>query len=171
MWRRFPRGSSVAAMTEQEQVPRSRDARLAEVDRIVRAAGEGAPHGALRATLDQLRHRLGRAHTACDQVEDRVWAEYVARLDRGLDELAIEVDRAASDADAATDVTLFVHATRLEIDGWMLRLDHARDGRDGSTAARDLAARASRDLEDYQRGVAGRADVERTMDGIREAAG
>lgn len=146
----------------------TRDARLAEIDRKVLAAGAPVPAGhPLRTAFDHLRHRLGRAHATCEQVDDRAWADYVARLDRGLDELSVELGRADDGPAASAEETLFVHATRLEIDGWQLRLDHARDGATHSTAARELTGRAARELTGYQRGEATRADIDRVMDDVR----
>jgi hypothetical protein len=64
------------------------------------------------------------------------------------------------------------YVTRLEIEGWALRLDHARDGiRDGQFATRRLVARAERDLGDYHRGRATRDDLDRIMEEVRDKAG
>jgi hypothetical protein len=80
------------------------------------------------------------------------------------------VSEAPSAGQAAEDV-LHVHATRLEIEGWVLRLGHARDGiRDGQFATRRLVARAERDLSDYHRGRTTRGDLNGIMDEVRGIA-
>ncbi len=149
-----------------------RASRLAQLDGIVRAAGDRAGRSSRRDVFEELHGRLRRAHDTCEQVEERAWADYVTRLDRGLDELAVELGRAGepSAAGPAVDGMPYVHATRLEIDGWVLRLDHARDGRSSATA-RELAARADRSLDEYRRGAATRADVDRTLDDVRAISG
>ena len=47
-------------------------------------------------------------------------------LARGLDELTVEVARSGELPAPGSGAVLDVHATRLEIDGWVLRLDHTR---------------------------------------------
>ncbi len=98
----------------------------------------------------------------------------MTRLDRGLDELAVELGRTSEPPSAGPgpEGMPYVHATRLEIDGWVLRLDHARDGsRAGQGAVREVAARAARNLDEYRRGEATRSDLDRTMEDVREIAG
>jgi len=136
----------------QEEVPRSRASRLNEVDDLVRSAREAvAPdhpyRSALHDALDGLRGRLRLAHAGCERVDDDAWADHVTRLDRGLDELAIEMRRVAepSPVGQAVDEAIYIRATHLEIDSWMLRLDHAR-GESDAHAARELAAEANRNL-------------------------
>jgi hypothetical protein len=66
---------------------------------------------------------------------------------------------------------LDVHATRLEIDGWVLRLDHTRRDYPAAAAkARELADRAARHLDAYGRGEAARADVDRAVEDVRALA-
>ena len=153
-------------MTEQQV---SRTARLAEVDGLVAAAARAAPdhphRGALHGVLDDVRRRLGRAHTTCEQVGDAAWAEYVTRLDHGLDELTAELSRVD---EPTVDQTLYVHATRLELDGWVLRLDHARAER--PSAARELADRVGEDLTEYRRGGRSRVEVDAALERLREMA-
>ncbi len=165
---------SLPAVTAHEQAARVRAARLTRVVDVVRAAGRGAAAGrpSWHDLFEELRGRLRRAHDTCEQVDDRAWADYVTRLDRGLDELALELRRAGepSGPGPAVDGLPYVHATRLEVDGRVLRLDHARDGRSSATA-RELAARADRHLDEYRRGAATRADVDRTLDDVRTVAG
>jgi hypothetical protein len=149
---------------------------LAQVDDVVTAAGDRAAPGRSprRRVFDELRGRLRRAHDTCEQVDDRAWADYVTRLDRGLDELATEIARTGESGDggSAGEHLPYVHATRLEIDGWVLRLDHARDrGASDRDPVRELTERAARRLDDYRRGEATRADVDRTMTEVRAIAG
>ena len=161
-------------MATQEQPSGKRAARLEQVDGVVRGAGEAvAPdhpfRDPLRRALDGLRHRLREVHSSCERSDDDTWADYVDRLDRGLDEMAIELSRVGEVADTTgPERVLFVHTTRLEIDGWVLRLDHAREG--SQVAARELTSRARQDLVGYERGETGRADVERIMAEVRGAA-
>ena len=117
---------------------------------------------------------MRRVHDTCEQVDDAAWGAYVTRLDHGLDELAVELGRTSEPPSAGPEVEgmPYVHATRLEIDGWVLRLDHARDGsRAGRGAVREVAARAARNLDAYRRDEATQGDVDRTMEEIREIAG
>jgi hypothetical protein len=157
-----------------EQAPGLRASRLAQLDAVVRAAGEraAAGHPPRLRVFDELRGRLRQAHDTCDQVGDRVWADYVTRLDRGLDELAVEVGRTAEPPAAGSPVEgmPYVHATRLEIDGWVLRLDQARAGTSsGEGVARDLAARTTVRLAEYRRGEATRDEVDRSVQDVRGA--
>jgi hypothetical protein len=159
-----------------EQAPRLRASRLAHVGDLVGAARDkvGAGHLRGRDVFDELWHRLRLVHDTCEQVDETAWAEYVVRLDRGLDAIAYELARVseAPSAGQAAEAVLHVHATRLEIEGWVLRLDHARDGiRDGQFATRRLVARAERDLGDYHRGRATRDDLDRIMEEVRDKAG
>jgi hypothetical protein len=149
---------------------------LAHVDELVRTARDkvapGRPRG--RDLFDELLRRLRRVHDTCEQVDDEAWADYVTRLDRGLDELAVELDRTSEPPSAGPGLESmpYVHATRLEIDGWVLRLDHARDGSGAAHGAvRELVARAVRNLDEYRRGEATRGDLDRAMEDIRDTAG
>jgi hypothetical protein len=158
-----------------EQTPRLRASRLAHVGDLVAAARDevGASHLRGREVFDELWHRLRLVHDTCEKVDEKAWTEYVVRLDRGLDAIAYELARVSEAAAAgqAADTVLHVHATRLEIEGWALRLDHARDGvRDGQFATRRLVARAERDLGEYHRGRTTRDDLDRIMDEVRDRA-
>ena len=134
------------------------------------------PHHGLHAALDELRTRLAEVHDRCHQVDDEAWAAYSTELDRGLDELQLEVARTAEHPDSgpSVDDVLFARTTRLELDGWLLRLevpgaapDHAR--------ARELASVASRELADYSPKTstgsgATRAGLGQVMEELRRAA-
>jgi len=106
--------------------------------RLARAtAGLCRDHPALaptvRGVLAPLRDRLYRLHATCRQAEVSTWAAYTADLDRGLDELAVEIQRAATDR--AADDVLSAAAAQLELRAWQLRLDTLRaEGRDVSAA-------------------------------------
>ena len=127
-------------MTAQAPVTATPSAVLpAHVDqRLARAtAGLCRDHPALAATvrgvLAPLRDRLYRLHAACRQADDQAWAAYTADLDRGLDELSVEVQRAGTER--AADDVLTAAAARLELRAWQLRLDTLRaEGRDVATA-------------------------------------
>jgi hypothetical protein len=147
-------------------------AHVEELIRTARAKAAGPPRR--REHFDELLHRLRRVHDTCEHVDDEAWGAYVNRLDRGLDELAVELGRTSESPSAAPELEgmPYVHATRLEIDGWVLRLDHARDGsRAGQGAVREVTARAARNLDEYRRGEATQGDLDRTMEEIREIAG
>jgi hypothetical protein len=148
---------------------------LAHVGRLVGAARDkvGTSHLHGRDVFDELWHRLRLVHNTCEQADETAWTEYVTRLDRGLDAIAYELARVSeASAGQAADAVLHVHATRLEIEGWALRLDHARDGiRDRQFATRRLVARAERDLGNYHRGRTTRDDLDRIMDEVRDKAG
>ena len=164
-----------------------RSARLAEVDRAVdRVADQVAGQqpqtaGRLRAALDDLRTRLRHAHGACHEVDADSWASYVSGLDRGLDELQIELSRTADGTDAARPMeeALFTRVTRLELDGWRLRFDIQRSrsaaDRDRARAElHELSAAAGREILEYERaggasGVRSRASVEVAMERVRNA--
>jgi hypothetical protein len=155
-------------------------ARLAQVETSVAAAatdvGAEHPHRGFRAVLDELGVRLARVHDRCHEVGEDAWAAYTARLDRGLDELQMELARAAEHPDSGPpgDDVLFARATRLELDGWLLRLDVPGAAADHARA-RELASVASRELADYRASSstaagASRAGVEQAMADLRRAA-
>ena len=142
------------------------------------AAEVGArhPYHGFRAVLEELGARLAEVHDRCHEVDDAAWAAYTARLDRGLDELQAELSRAAEAPDAGTPAAdvLFARTTRLEIDGWLVRLDVPRAAADHARAL-ELAAAASRELADYRVAAgsgdgASRAGVERAMADLRDTA-
>jgi len=107
-----------------------RDARSAEIRRRLLgtelAAGRQHPGyaAAVRHSFNRLRVGLERAHTRSEAVSDQAWAEYVAGLDRGLDELHQELARAAASQLSGPEVqqVLLVHASALELSGWRLRV-------------------------------------------------
>ncbi|MCO1660533.1 hypothetical protein [Pseudonocardia humida] len=158
-------------MVTDEQTPRLRASRLAHVGELVAVVRDkvGAGHFRGRDVFHELWHRLRLVHDTCEQVDEKAWTEYVVRLDRGLDALAYELAR-VSEAPSA-DTVLHVHATRLEIEGWALRLDHARDGvRHAQLTTRRLVERAERNLGEYQLGRTTRDDLDRIMDEVRDTA-
>ncbi|WP_222193284.1 hypothetical protein [Modestobacter italicus] len=127
-------------------------ARPAAVDqRLARAtAGLCRDHPgaatAVRGVLAPLRDRLRRVHEQCQQAEAAAWAVYTADLDRGLDELSVEIGRAAERPGAAVDEVLSTAAVRLELRAWQLRLRTLRgEGRDVQ-AAEQLADRLDQRL-------------------------
>ncbi|WP_214405654.1 hypothetical protein [Pseudonocardia lacus] len=122
----------------------------------------------IRAGFGELRHRLERVHEFCDEVDEHTWAAYTTGLDRSLAELATAV----ADGPAVDDV-VYARTGRLEVDGWVLRLDLA--GRDAPVEGRELVAGAARELDDYQAAVGAgeapsRAGVERALNELRGAA-
>jgi hypothetical protein len=130
------------------------------------------PESALdvRSGLRDLHGRLVRVHELCAEVDDRTWAAYTTGFDRGLADLA---DDLASDGGAEVDDLVYAHTVRLEVDGWVLRLDLA--GRDAPVEGRELVAAAARQIEEYHGAVAAgeapsRTDVERALVELRGAA-
>jgi hypothetical protein len=167
-------------VNEHTQVQWPVRARLAHVENAVASAGAevGAehPHHGFRAVLDELGARLAQVHDRCHEVDDGAWAAYSARLDRGLDELQVELTRAAEHPDSGPsgDDVLFARTTRLELDGWLVRLDVPGAASD-HPRARELASAASRELADYRASSstaagASRAGVEHAMAALRHAA-
>jgi hypothetical protein len=151
--------------------PDPREHRLAEVTRAVRAVGNGSSDtgapGRVRTALDTLLTHLVRAHARCQNVADQDWAGYRARLDIGLDDLRAEIARSSDPGDDGADLekVLFVHCSRLELDGWRLHLDAvAHGGGDGAARrnAEDLVTYAARELDTYVRD--GGATAEREAD-------
>ena len=104
--------------------------RPAEIDqRLARAtAGLCRDHPrlapAVRGVLAPLRDRLHRVHVGCQQADAGAWAAYTADLDRGIDELTVEIGRAAEQqrAGAEVDDVLAATAVRLELRALQLRL-------------------------------------------------
>lgn len=102
----------------------------------------------VRGVLAPLRDRLRRVHLDCLQAEASAWAAYTADLDRGLDELSVEVARAAQRPGSTRDVedVLSMAAARLELQAWRLRLDSPATGDTDTGQARLLADAVARDL-------------------------
>ena len=146
--------------------------RLAELGRHLDVAADAIADrhpdsaGDVRAGLDDLHDRLMRVHELCAEIDDRTWSAYTTGLDRGLADLADDV----SAGGATVDDLVYAHAVRLEVDGWVLRLDLA--GRDAPTDGRELIAGAAREIDEYRAAVAAgdapsRADVERALSELR----
>ena len=96
----------------------------------------------VRGVLAPLRDRLRRVHERGRPVDADVWAAYRADLDHGLDELTVEIARAAQQPGRGpgVDDVLATTAARLELRAWELRL-HTVTGDDPQVAeARQLAA-------------------------------
>jgi hypothetical protein len=131
----------------------------------------------VRTALDTLLTHLVRAHDRCQDVADQDWADYRTRLDIGLDDLRTEIARSTDPGDdgAELEKVLFVHCSRLELDGWRLHLDTAAhgvgDGADGSRSALELVTSASGELDAYSRdggATAERAaDIDRIIESVR----
>jgi hypothetical protein len=124
--------------------------------------------GDIRAGLAELFRRLQRVHEYCDEVDDRTWSAYTTGLDRGLAELAMD----AAGVSEVDDV-VYAHTGRLEVDGWVLRLD--LDGRDAPVEGRELVAGAAQELDEYRAAVSAgeapsRTNVERALNELRGAA-
>ncbi|WP_433298619.1 hypothetical protein ACQPZQ_21515 [Pseudonocardia sp. CA-142604] len=168
-------------MTTISSSPDPREHRLAEVTRAVRAAADGASDtraaGRVRAALDTLLTHLVRAHDRCQDVVDQDWADYRARLDIGLDDLRTEIARTTDPGDdgAELEKVLFVHCSRLELDGWRLHLDAvahgAGDGAQDRRNVHELVTYAARELDTYSRdggATAERAeDIDRIIESVR----
>ena len=128
----------------------------------------------VRGVLAPLRDRLRRVHERGRLVDADTWATYRAELDRGLDELSLEVARAAQEPGRGpgVDDVLAATAARLELRAWELRL-HTVTGDDPRVAeARELAAGVDTALEQLtttpgQTGL--RGQVERDLAALREA--
>src|SRR3954470_18441272 len=130
------------------------------------------PESALdvRSGLRDLHGRLVRVHQLCAEVDDRTWSAYTTGFDRGLADL---VDDLAANGAGAVDDLLYAHGVRLEVDGWVLRLDLA--GRDAPVEGRELIAGAAREIDEYHAAIAAgeapsRTDVERALSELRGAA-
>ena len=94
----------------------------------------------VRGVLAPLRDRLRRVHERSRPADAELWAAYRADLDRGLDELALEVARAASGPvrGPGVDDVLTTTAARLELRAWELRLDTAAGDDSRVAEARQL---------------------------------
>lgn len=151
--------------------------RLAELSRHLDVAAEAIAgrrpdaSGDVRSALHDLQDRLMRVHELCAEVDDRTWSAYTTGLDRRLADMAAEVE---ADGAAAVEDVVYAHSGRLEVDGWVLRLDLA--GRDAPVEGRELIAGAAREIDEYHAAVAAggapsRADVERALSELRGATG
>lgn len=77
----------------------------------------------LRDSAHRLLERFDQMHAHPSAVEERIWADYVAGLDRALDALTVEMNRAAEhpQAEQGVEQTLLVHMSVLELAGWRMR--------------------------------------------------
>jgi hypothetical protein len=154
-----------------------RDRRRTDIDRLLADAGAPFhPDGAARAALAGLRVRLTQVHSHCDHVEDGDWADYRARLDAGLAELDVERTRAAVHPADSADPALFPLVTRLELEGWRVRLAALADrcAAPGPAPVEPLIAYVDRELDSYL--LAGgatrdrRDDIRRILDTVAARA-
>jgi hypothetical protein len=126
---------------------RLEEAERAAVDRYPGVAD------AIRRSVGRLRDGLYRAHSRPEAVDDRQWADYVVDLDRGLDELDAELDRAAGDRPTAAgpgvEEVLTIHASGLELQGWRLRFARFETAADLDEVRSRLAA-AEAELERFR---------------------
>lgn len=115
-------------------LPTSRPAAVDQ--RLARATAElcrdhPGTAAAVRGVLAPLRDRLRRVHVQCQEAEAAAWAVYTADLDRGLDELSVEIGRAAERPGRVVDEVLVTAAVRLELRALQLRLRTLRgEGRE-----------------------------------------
>jgi hypothetical protein len=130
----------------------------------------------VRSALHGLRERLAHAHADTHHADDVAWARYSADLDRGIDELSVEMTRVMEQPGGGSGVedVLYIRATSLELDGWSLRLDVPEHGTESDV--RTLVATAKRELSEYRAAVssgqrASRDGVQRAMDELRRTAG
>ncbi|WP_299956855.1 hypothetical protein [uncultured Modestobacter sp.] len=127
-------------------------ARPAAVDQRLARATAGLcrdhPHvaPAVRGVLAPLRDRVRRVHAQCQDAEAAAWAVYTADLDRGLDELSVEIGRAAQQPGRAVDDALATAAVRLELRAWQLRLRTLRGEGQDAREAEQLADQLDRRL-------------------------
>ncbi|MEU4556930.1 hypothetical protein AB0F72_00970 [Actinoplanes sp. NPDC023936] len=156
-------------------------ARLADVHRRVADTERAVSRryadlaAAVRLSFEHLRHGLELAHARCSAVEDGHWADYVAQLDRGLAELDIEINRAASGgAGPSAPEVLVIHTTAVELAGWRLRTSLPDSGLEEPSAVRSRLAAAEAELEQYRAEcVTGRASataLERRVEELRAGA-
>ncbi len=131
--------------------------RLTELDGLL-AGGDRRPAGADAADAvagrpsSALRTRLLRVHARCQAVDAASWAGYVADLDRGIDELHVELAMAAQRpvAGPTVDDVLLARTSALELDAWRLALDAGPDRPDGAPGPRPALAAAEAALARYR---------------------
>lgn len=154
--------------------------RLAELEQRLDVAaseiGNAVPDaaGTVRDGLGVLYRRLCRVHELCAEIDDHTWTAYLTGLDAGLAELATDIASAPADTAACAADLVYARSGRMEVDGWVLRLDLA--GRDAPTEGRELVAGAVGELDTYRIAVTkgdapSRTDVERALNELRGAAG
>lgn len=144
------------------------------IDRLSTALDDAAPpaHGGdLHALVNHLHEALGHAHRHSDEVDDRAWADYMDRLDRGVDELHVELARVAehpAEPPTVPDIA-FARASRLELDGWRMRFDvHGRRP--------DLLHRSEQEISSFAERAKVSAEppreaVRQALDAVRDEAG
>ena len=127
---------------------------------------------AVRGVLAPLRDRLRRVHERSRPTDAQAWAAYRADLDRGLDELSVEVARAAREPAGRVDDVLARTAARLELRAWELRLHTAAGDDHRVTEARQLAATLDAGLDQLAATPARpglRAGLERDLEALRRS--
>jgi hypothetical protein len=151
--------------------------RLEEAERAAADRYPGVAD-AIRRSVGRLRAGLDKAHSRSETVDDRQWADYVIDLDRGLDELGTELDRAAgrqpSAVGAGVAEVLTIHASGLELQGWRLRFARFETAGTGLDEVRSRLAAAEAELERFRAGgstASGRsaADLEQSIVDLRQA--
>jgi hypothetical protein len=129
-------------------------------------------------SLQRLRSRLEHVHERCDSVDDRDWAGYVSDLDRGLDELDLEIARAVERQGPGPTVedVLTARTSALEIRAWRVRMAALRFSPVELARARVLVATGDTELGRYQatRSTGGEMSpdaLEQSMEDLRRGVG
>lgn len=111
-------------------------------------------------------------------MDDRRWADYASVLDRGLDELDLEVSRAQAElADPGQGVAevLAIHTSALELAGWRMQFSLHDQTEADMTEVRTSIGLAESELERYRAARGAGAPIpadalERSMEEVRQAA-
>ena len=131
---------------------------------------------AIQRALNRLQTRLEHLHERSGSIDERGWAQYVSDLDHGLDELDVEIGRAAQRQGPGPTVeeVLLTHSTALELQGWRLRFDVPGLSTGEVATGRSLAATAGAELDRYRTACENGATVSpdalnRSMDDLRSS--
>ncbi len=156
-----------------------REERLGQVEQLVeRPDGGAVPGAAAGSRLSALRSRLRVAHARCETVDGASWAGYVVDLDRGIDELHVELAMVAQRpvAGPGVDDVLLARTSALELDAWRLAADAGPAG-PGATDLPAALATAGAALARYRESLTSapetrawtraRAELEDAMAGLR----
>ncbi|MBL7259898.1 hypothetical protein [Paractinoplanes lichenicola] len=135
----------MTTLTEERVSDIRRRVTFAEQDAAARHAGFAE---AIHQSFDQLRVGLERAHATCGRVDETDWASYVTGLDRGLDELQLELTHAADVPTA--EGRLLVKASKLELAGWRLRF--SLPGAGDAEGVRERLSAAESEVDAYAAG-------------------